>query len=294
MTEQDMKEDTFEDEGVEVELEGGAEAEEPSGQQAAPVEQSDDELDDYSKNVQNRIKKLTEKYRKAERDGQEAARLAQQLLEENNKLKTQVTSLDKGYVNSEEARLTAMLESAKRSYREAYESGDSDKMFDAQAQIAKITLAQDRVGVAKKRFERSTEEASAPVQQQASPQRAQQAPTPDPQAEAWAQKNEWFGQDEVMTYAVFGIHRRLVEEEGFDPQSEEYYSEVDRRIRTEFPHKFAQAKKTGGAQVASAGASASRSTAKSGRRSVKLSPSQIAMAKKLNVPLEEYAKYVKE
>ena len=180
MTEQDMKEDTFEDEGVEVELEGGAEAEEPSGQQAAPVEQSDDELDDYSKNVQNRIKKLTEKYRKAERDGQEAARLAQQLLEENNKLKTQVTSLDKGYVNSEEARLTAMLESAKRSYREAYESGDSDKMFDAQAQIAKITLAQDRVGVAKKRFERSTEEASAPVQQQASPQGAQSATTPDP------------------------------------------------------------------------------------------------------------------
>lgn len=288
MTEQDLKE-LPEDDGVEIEFEGATEAE-PAD--VAPSEQVTDELDDYSKNVQNRIKKLTEKYRKAERDGQEAARLAQQLLEENGKLKSQVSSLDKGYVSSEEARLQAMLESAKRTYREAYESGDSDKMFDAQQQIAKITLAQDRVSVAKRRFERPEAEAAAP---QAPVQQAQApAPKPDPKAEVWAQKNDWFGNDEVMTYAVFGIHRRLVEEEGFDPQSDEYYTEVDRRIRSEFPHKFTASKKSGGAQVASAGASASRSTAKSGRRSVKLSPSQIAMAKRLNVPLEEYAKFVKE
>lgn len=288
MTEQDLKE-LPEDDGVEIEFEDATEAQ-PAD--VAPSEQVTDELDDYSKNVQNRIKKLTEKYRKAERDGQEAARLAQQLLEENGKLKSQVSSLDKGYVSSEEARLQAMLESAKRTYREAYESGDSDKMFDAQQQIAKITLAQDRVSVAKRRFERPEAEAAAPqapVQQTQAP-----APKPDPKAEVWAQKNDWFGNDEVMTYAVFGIHRRLVEEEGFDPQSDEYYTEVDRRIRSEFPHKFTAPKKSGGAQVASAGASASRSTAKSGRRSVKLSPSQIAMAKRLNVPLEEYAKFVKE
>jgi hypothetical protein len=288
MTEQDLKE-LPEDDGVEIEFEDATEAQ-PAD--AAPSEQVTDELDDYSKNVQNRIKKLTEKYRKAERDGQEAARLAQQLLEENGKLKSQVSSLDKGYVSSEEARLQAMLESAKRTYREAYESGDSDKMFDAQQQIAKITLAQDRVSVAKRRFERPEAQAAAP---QAPVQQAQApAPKPDPKAEVWAQKNDWFGNDEVMTYAVFGIHRRLVEEEGFDPQSDEYYTEVDRRIRSEFPHKFTAPKKSGGAQVASAGASASRSTAKSGRRSVKLSPSQIAMAKRLNVPLEEYAKFVKE
>jgi len=296
MTEQDIKEnDALENEGVEIDLDSEEQVEEAVSQEEAPASAPDDELGEYSQKVQNRIKKLTEKYRNAERDGQEAARLAQQLLEENNKLKTQVTSLDKGYVNSEEARLDAMLESAKRSYREAYESGDTDKLFDAQQQIAKITLAQDRVGVAKRRVERTDQERSAATQAQ--PQRAQpqaQAPKPDPKAEAWAQKNEWFGSDEVMTYAVFGIHRKLVEEEGFDPQSEEYYSEVDRRIRTEFPHKFSAAKKSGGAQVASAGASASRSTAKSGRRSVKLSPSQIAMAKRLNVPLEEYAKFVKE
>ena len=116
---------------------------------------------------------------------------------------------------------------------------------------------------------------------------------PDPKAEEWAQKNEWFGSDEVMTYAAFGLHRKLVEDEGFDPTEDSYYSELDRRIRAEFPQKF-QTKKSGGAQVAPAGASATRTTAKQGRKSVKLSPSQVAMAKRLNVPLEEYAKYVKD
>jgi len=297
MTEQDMKEnETPEDDGVEVELEDTSQEE---AVEAAPVKEEEpqkDELDEYSKNVQNRIKKLTEKYRKAERDGQEAARIAQQLLDENKKLKSQVTNLDKGYVTSEEARLQAQLESAKRQYREAYESGDADKMFDTQQLIAQIGAAQERVNHAKMRFERAQPTEAQPVQQpQAQPQpQAQAVPQPDPKAQQWAEKNEWFGTDEVMTYAAFGIHRKLVEEEGFDPQSEEYYTEVDRRIRAEFPQKFATAKKSSGAQVASAGASASRSTAKSGRRSVKLSPSQIAMAKKLNVPLEEYAKYVKE
>lgn len=296
MTEQDIKEnETPEDDGVEVELESsGEETSQEESVEATSGESQKDELDEYSRNVQNRIKKLTEKYRKAERDGQEAARLAQQLLEENNKLKSQVTNLDKGYVTSEEARLQAQLESAKRQYREAYESGDADKMFDAQQLISQIGVAQDRVNQAKMRFERAQQaqpSQAQPVQPQVQPQ--QTAPQPDPKAQEWAEKNEWFGTDEVMTYAAFGIHRKLVEEEGFDPQSEEYYSEVDRRIRAEFPQKFAAAKKTSGAQVASAGASASRSTAKTGRRSVKLSPSEIAMAKKLNVPLEEYAKYVK-
>ena len=296
MTEQDIKEnETPEDDGVEVELEDISQEE---AVEAAPVNEEEpqkDELDEYSKNVQNRIKKLTEKYRKAERDGQEASRLAQQLMEENKKLKSQVTNLDKGYVSSEEARLQAQLESAKRQYREAYESGNADQMFDAQQLISQIGVAQDRVNQAKLRFERAQPTEAQPVQQpQAQPQpQAQAAPQPDPKAQEWAEKNEWFGSDEVMTYAAFGLHRKLVEEEGFDPQSEEYYSEIDRRIRAEFPQKFPAAKKPSGAQVASAGASASRSNVKSGRGSVKLSPSEVAMARKLNVPLEEYAKYVK-
>lgn len=294
MTEQDINEnETPEDDGVEVELEQGEAVE--AAPEKEPEQEPRDELDEYSKNVQNRIKKLTEKYRKAERDGQEAARIAQQLLDENRTLKSQVSNLDRGYVSSEEGRLQAQLESAKRQYREAYESGDADKLFETQQLISQISSAQERVNHAKMRFERS--EQAQPAQQparQAQPQQAPQAPQPDPKAQEWAEKNEWFGSDEVMTYAAFGIHRKLVEEEGFDPQSEEYYNEVDRRIRAEFPQRFQTAKKSSGAQVASAGASASRSTAKSGRRSVKLSPSQIAMAKKLNVPLEEYAKYVKE
>ena len=296
MTEQDIKEnETPEDDGVEVELEDTSQEE---AVEAAPVKEEEpqkDELDEYSKNVQNRIKKLTEKYRKAERDGQEASRLAQQLMEENKKLKSQVTNLDKGYVSSEEARLQAQLESAKRQYREAYESGNADQMFDAQQLISQIGVAQDRVNQAKLRFERAQPTEAQPVQQpQVQPQpQAQAAPQPDPKAQEWAEKNEWFGTDEVMTYAAFGLHRKLVEEEGFDPQSEEYYSEIDRRIRAEFPQKFPAAKKPSGAQVASAGASASRSNVKSGRGSVKLSPSEVAMARKLNVPLEEYAKYVK-
>jgi hypothetical protein len=129
---------------------------------------------------------------------------------------------------------------------------------------------------------------------QAQPQRQAQPPKPDPKAQSWAEKNEWFGQDRIMTTAAFAIHQQLIEDEGFDPSSDEYYNEIDGRLRREFPHKFEKAKKSGGAsQVASAGNSASRST-KQGRRSVKLTHSQVAIAKKLGVPLEEYAKYVKE
>ena len=136
-----------------------------------------------------------------------------------------------------------------------------------------------------------------PQQQQVEPQQQaapQQQAKPDPKAKDWAEKNEWFGQDEVMTYATFGIHRKLIEEEGFDPNSDEYYSEIDRRLRSEFPNKFQAAKKSGSNQVASAGSSASRNPKQGRKNSVKLSPSQIAIAKKLNVPLEEYAKYVKD
>jgi GH15 family glucan-1,4-alpha-glucosidase len=153
-------------------------------------------------------------------------------------------------------------------------------------------VVQDRVRLAKDRLDREQNVAEKP-QEQAAPQTQPEA-KPDPKAEDWANKNNWFGADEVMTYAAFGIHKKLIEEEGFDPQSDEYYTAIDSRIRSEFPHKFETAKKTGGgSQVASANSSASRST-KQGRRSVKLSHSQVAIAKKLGVPLEEYAKYVKE
>ena len=287
-----------EDTGVEIELDAPEDdsSEKPAVETADAEPAGDpDELENYSKKVQIRIKKLTEKYRKEERDREEAVSMAQKLLAENNKLRGQVKNLDKGYVNSEEARVQGEIESVKQQYRNAYENGDSDAMFAAQEQLSKMALMQERVRVAKQRL---SQEEAAPAPEQAAPaaqpapQKAQ--PTPDPRAQEWADKNEWFGSDDVMTYAAFGLHKKLVEEEGFDPNSEDYYNEVDKRMRSEFPHKFQATKKSGGAQVAPAGASATRSTAKSGRRSVKLSPSQIAMAKRLNVPLEEYAKYVKD
>jgi hypothetical protein len=255
-----------------------------------------DELESYSKNVQKRIKKLTEKYRQEERDREEAVRLAQQLHEENQTLKTQMQSSQQGYLNEYGSRLENQLNLAKQAYRDAHDRGDVDKMFDAQQVLSKIAIEQERYRLAKAQQEKLAVQ-RAPEQQtqqtQQAPQQRAAPPKPDPKAEAWASKHEWFGQDDVMTYAAFGIHRRLVEEEGFDPNSDEYYNEIDRRMVSEFPHKFAGQKNGRSSQVASADTSASRKKT-TGRRTVKLSPSQVAMARKLNVPLEEYAKYVKD
>jgi hypothetical protein len=256
----------------------------------------DEELDSYSKGVQSRIKKLTEKYRQEERDKAEALRVSQELLEENKKLKSRMQALDTGYLSEYGTRLQSQTEAAKRAYKEAYDAGDSDKMVEAQQALSNIAVETQRYNTAKLRAEQQAKAQVAqpqqPVQQQA-PQQQQQA-QPDPRAMAWKDKNTWFGEDKIMTAAAFALHNQLTEEEGFDPNTEEYYSEVDKRIRSEFPHKFQTAKKSGGgSQVASASSSASRSN-KQGRRSVKLSHSQVAIAKKLGVPLEEYAKYVKE
>ena len=287
---------TEENENTEVENETEVTYEEPESQAEGKVKQAsnEDELDSYSKGVQSRIKKLTERYRQEERDKAEAVRLSQQLIEENNKLKTRVKALDTGYLSEYGSRLESQTEGAKRIYKEAYEAGDTDKMLEAQQALSNIAVQQQQYNTAKARAE---QQAKMPVQQAAPVQRQQPqqaAPVPDEKAVAWKDKNKWFGQDKIMTTAAYTIHQELVEEQGFDPNSDEYYSEVNRRMRGEFPHKFQSANKSGGgSQVASAGNSASRST-KSGRRSVKLSHSAVAIAKKLGVPLEEYAKYVKD
>jgi len=255
-----------------------------------------DELDSYSKGVQSRIKKLTEKYRQEERDKSEAVRLSQELIEENKKLKTRVQALDTGYLSEYGTRLQSQTEAAKRMMKEAYEAGDSDRVVEAQQLMSNIAAEQQRYNSAKAQADRQAkvqvQQPQGQVQQEQPVQ--QQRAQPDPRAVAWKDKNEWFGSDKVMTAAAFALHSQLTDEEGFDPNTDEYYSEVDKRLRHEFPHKFSETKKSGGgSQVASAGNSASRST-KQGRRSVKLSHSQVAIAKKLGVPLEEYAKYVKE
>ena len=282
MSEEDLPEVSVEEpqEKIKVEVAEAAES--------APK----DELDSYSKGVQTRIKKLTEKYRQEERDKGEAVRLSQQLLQENNKLKGRVKALDTGYLSEYGSRLQSQTDGAKRVYKEAYELGDTDKMLEAQQALSNIAVQQQQYNTAKARAEAQSK---VPVQQQrAAPQQQQRvAAQPDARAVRWKNNNKWFGEDKIMTNAVLTLHQELTEEEGFDPQTEDYYTEVNKRIRKEFPHKFPAKKSGGGSQVASAGNSASRSN-KPGRRSVKLSHSQVAIAKKLGVPLEEYAKYVKD
>jgi len=261
---------------------------------AAPEADNDDgELEQYSESVQKRISKLTHRYREEERQRQAAIEYAEAVKKQNDELKSRLDQLDQSYVGEFGSRVDSQIASAKEAYRKAYEEGDADKMFEAQQNISKLALEQARLEEVRRRRE---EIAARPQQEQVIPQQQPQAQPqaqPDPKAEQWAQKNDWFGQDQTMTYAAFGIHRQLIEEEGFDPTSDEYYNELDKRVRTEFPHKFKAAVRDSGPRVASAESTASKSSSK-GRRTVKLSPSQIAIAKRLNVPLEEYAKYVKE
>ena len=255
----------------------------------AASEEKDKELDDYSRNAKSRINDLTAKYREEERQKQTAIQFAENVRKENEALKHRLDNLDKGYQEEFGNRVTSQIDSAKRILKDAHESGDVDKLVEAQEALAQLTAEKQRLSVAQK--EVAQEQPAAP---QAPQPQAQPAPPPDPRAQAWAERNGWFGNDEAMTYAAFGIHRRLVEDEGFDPQSEAYYSEIDKRLKSEFPHKLGQKGATAGGSQKVASAEGSKSRNKGGRRKVRLSASQIAIAKKLNVPLEEYAKYVRD
>lgn len=274
------------DDDISVEIES-------EGQETpASAQDDDDELGQYSTKVQSRINKLTAKSRAAERDKEEAQRLAEQLYQENQKLQQRVKGLDTGYLSEYGTRLEAQAIAAKDAFKKAYESGDPDALASAQEQMSKIAIDQERFRIAKQRSEaqpQQVERAEAPAPQ--APR--QQEVRVDKKAQTWAEKNDWFGSDKMLTAAAMALHSTLVEDEGFDPTSDEYYSEIDSRIRREFPHKFKTTQSAAPARVASAAASASKAAVQ-GRRSVKLSASQVAMAKRLNVPLEEYAKYVKE
>lgn len=293
--EAEEKEIVLEEEEAEEQEESTVEEQEEAEEQEQPQAANEDELQEYSKNVQQRISKLTRKYRDEEAQRVAAVEFAEAVKKQNEELKARLDQLDQSYTNEFGTRVDSQIEAAKQAYQKAYDDGDAEAMFEAQKNLSRLALDQAQLEQAKRRQETRVEQpVQETVQQQAQPQR-QQPPAPDPKAEAWAQKNEWFGSDQTMTYAAFGVHRQLIEDEGFDPQSDEYYNELDNRMRREFPHKFAApAKNDTGPRVASAESTASRSKSTKGRRTVKLSPSQIAIAKRLNVPLEEYAKYVKE
>ena len=268
-------------------------AEEQPESEEQPQAANEDELQEYSKNVQQRISKLTKKYRDEEAQRLAAVEFAEAVKKQNDELKQRLDALDQSYTSEFGTRVDSQIESAKQAYQKAYDDGDAEAMFEAQKNLSRLALDQAQLEQAKQRQERKAEEPAQQPQQPAAP--PPQPQQPDPKAEAWAEKNEWFGSDQTMTYAAFGLHRQLIEDEGFDPQSDEYYNELDNRIKKEFPHKFAAPTKSDtGPRVASAESTASRSKSTKGRRTVKLTPSQIAIAKRLNVPLEEYAKYVKE
>jgi len=251
----------------------------------------DDDLSEYSDSVKKRISKLTNRFREEERQRKAALDYAESIKKQNEDLKARLDKLDNNYVGEFDNRVTAQAQAAKEAYKKALESGDADALYDAQQNISRIAMEEANLKRLKaEREEQAKKQETA--QTQAQPQ-AQAQPKPDPRAEKWAQDNEWFGQDQTMTYAAFGIHKTLIEQEGFDPNTEEYYTELDNRIRSEFSHKFSDNKKSNAPRVASAGSTASRSGAKRSR-TVKLTPSQIAIAKRLGVPLEEYAKHVKE
>ena len=258
------------------------------------VAASESEVEDYGRKVQSRIDKLTKKLRETERREQAAIKFAQGVQGESQRIKQQAQALDSGYVSEFGDRVASQISEAKKSLKEAMDLGDVDKQVDAQAQLSRLAIEEDRAASHKAQRERLSREMQArgvdprqPQMPQYQPPRPQAPPPPDPKAEEWAEKNEWFGEDEPMTLTSFSIHRKLMEE-GFDPQSDSYYNEVDKRMRDTFPHKFESSTPTQAVASANRGGPARR------KGTVRLTPSQVAIAKKLGVPLSEYAKYVKE
>ena len=247
-----------------------------------------DELKEYSEGVQKRIAKLTRKMREAERQREEAVTYAQSIKQQKDAAENRLSKLDKSYVSEFENRVTTSMAAAKLALKNAIESQDVEAQIAAQEQLANLTVESARVN-ALKAVDR--EKPSQEKEVNITPQQ-QKTPTTDPKAEEWASRNGWFGNDSAMTYTAFDIHKILVEKEGYDPKTDEYYEEVDKRIRLEFPHKFdkIEGQTTERAKPAQNVASAKRSSSTGPRKTVKLSPSQVAIAKRIGVPLEEYAK----
>ena len=243
------------------------------------------EVEEYSEGVKKRIAKLTKKMREAERQKEEALRYAESVKKERDEFKTQATSLDKNYATEMEGRISSSLAAAQAKLAAARESQDSKAEVEALTAISQLGYEQGKLAELKT-AQQMQEKAAKDQPQIKQPTRPA---APDPKAEAWAEKNDWFGKDNAMTYTAFDLHRKLTEEEGYDPKSDDYYAEIDKRIRLEFPHKFDTSVEKQTSKPTQNVASATRSS-KTGRKSVRLTSSQVAIAKKLGVPLEEYAK----
>ena len=275
---------TFENER-ETKLEEGGEVEKKE------EKKEDDKLEDYSKGVQARIAKLTRKMREAERGEKAALDYAKAVESKRQTAENKYSKVNEDYVKQFENRVKSGLDSAQKELASAIENSDAAAQIEVQKKIAALSIDEARLNALKEQ-QSITKEEPAPKLKDADnlPESTPQSlPTPDPRAEAWATENTWFGKDRAMTFTAFEIHKDLVEREGFDPQTNEYYEEVDKRIRLEFPHKFDNKDQTSEKPTQNV-ASVKRSTVRPGRRTVRLTSSQVAIAKKLGVPLEEYAK----
>ena len=278
---------TFENER-ETKLEEGGEVEKKEGKE-------DDKLEEYSKGVQSRIAKLTRKMREAERREKAALDYAKAVEEKRKTAETKFSKVNEDYVKQFENRVKDGLDSAQKQLALASEFSIASAQIEANKKIAALSIDEARLNALKEQQTTTTKEVSAPKLSDANtlPESTPQSlPTPDPKAEDWASNNSWFGKDRAMTFTAFEIHKDLVEREGFDPQTDEYYAEVDKRIRVEFPHKF-DTKETQTSKPTQNVASVKRTAVRQGKQTVRLTSSQVAIAKKLGVPLEEYAKQIK-
>jgi hypothetical protein len=273
---------------IELDLDDSEETEiELDSSSDSDVEVSEpDAFEKAESNTQKRIDRLTKKMREAQRREEEALRYAKSVQEESNQLRQRFDALDTSFVSEYESRVTTQMDQAEQALARAMEIGDTAAAVEANKRIASLAIENDRLSQAKRQQESRVQYA----QQQQPRQQPPEMRRPDARAQEWAAQNDWFGQDEAMTFAAFGIHKRLVESEGFDPATEEYYTELDRRIS----EKFNMPAKTTSRRPAQTVAGVSRTSGRSSGKKVRLTPSQVAIAKKLGVPLEAYAKYVKD
>ena len=285
-------EKSVEQSNVRDEKNEGGEVEQKTSEDGSDQQQGNEKaVEEYSEGVKKRIAKLTKKMREAERQKEEALRYAHNVKRERDQYESAATNLDKNYAVEMEGRISSSIAAAQAKLAAARQNEDSKSEVEALTQISQLGYEQGKLAELKTQHQmQETAAKEQPVQQQPVQRQVQQVPARDPKAEAWADQNEWFGKDNAMTYTAFDLHRKLTEEEGMDPQSDDYYREVDKRIRLEFPHKFdRQVEEKQTSRPTQNVASATRST-KAGRKQVRLTSSQVAIAKKLGVPLEEYAK----
>ena len=263
----------------------------------ANEQSNEDDLNEYSDSVKKRIDKLTAKMREAERREQAAIEFADGLKKQYSDLDKKYKDLDTGYLSEFKNRIEISKAALQDRYKKAVADGDSKAQIEAQEELTRLTIDAERLRASEARQSKEGEETGKTVE---TPEQPKQTAKPDPRAEQWAEDNPWFGSDEAMTYTAISIHKKLVSQEGFDPKSEEYYSEINKRMRNEFPHKFSRNEaevndNSADDRPVQAVASANRSSSKTARsKTVRLTPSQVAIAKKLGVPLTEYAKYVKQ